>query len=62
MDSHDSILTNNLPAPSKLTELSRCNSKGNWRNNRCKCYKKGFASTGMCKCKDWINNEYVKRK
>ena len=34
--SHDSILTNSLPTPSKLTELSGCGCKGNCRNSRCK--------------------------
>ena len=49
-------MTNNLPAPLSLLELSSCSCKGNCSSNRCKCKKNGFVCTDMCKCVGCIND------
>jgi len=44
------ILTDNLPAPLALIELSVCSCKSDCTTNRCKCHKNDFICTDMCKC------------
>ena len=44
------ILTDNLPAPLALIELSVCSCKSDCATNRCKCHKNDFICTDMCKC------------
>lgn len=51
------ILTDNLPAPMALIELSSCSCKSSCSNNRCKCRKNGFTCTDMCKCLECRNND-----
>ena len=51
------MLTDNLPAPLALIELSSCSCKSSCTNNRCKCRKNGFICTDMCKCTECKNNE-----
>ena len=56
-ESLDPILTDNLPAPLGLIELSVCACKGDSSNNRCKCYKNKFVCTDMCKCSHCSNDD-----
>jgi hypothetical protein len=50
------IMTDDLPAPVGLVELSMCSCKGSCQTNRCSCYKSGWVCTGMCKCLDVCEN------
>ena len=45
----DPIMTNNLPAPLALIELSICNCKGGSGTRRF-CFKNSLVFTDMCKC------------
>ena len=56
-ESLDPILTDNLPAPLGLIELSVCGCTGDCSTKRCKCYKYNFVCTDMCKCRNCSNNE-----
>ena len=49
-------LTDNLPEPSALIELSACGCKTGCKTNRCKCRKSGFTCTDTCKCAHCENN------
>ena len=49
-DSLQPIMTDNLPAPVALIDLSMCGCKTDCTNNRCKCHKNGLPCTDMCKC------------
>ena len=49
------IMTDNLPAPLAMIELSVCGCKSNCISNRCLCHKNNFPCTDMCKCKDCDN-------
>ena len=49
------IMTDNLPAPLALIELSGCKSK--CTSNRCKCFKNNLICTDMCKCEPCENKE-----
>ena len=49
-------MTDELPAPLALNELSVCGCKSKCSTNRCKCYKNHLACTDMCKCCDCENN------
>ena len=51
------IMTNNLPAPSALLEMSACACNSNCTSNRCKCRKNGFVFTDMCKCTKCLNTD-----
>lgn len=53
----DPILTDNLPAPLALIELSVCGCKGDCSTNRCKCFKNNLICTDMCKCTSCVNND-----
>ena len=44
------IMTDDLPAPIALIELSSCSCKSQCSSNRCRCRKNGFSCTDMCKC------------
>ena len=49
-DSLDAMLTDNLPAPLALIELSVCGCQGDCQTRRCKCFKNELTCTDMCKC------------
>ena len=51
------IMTNNLPAPLALIELSVCSCQSNCTTKRCKCKKNKFLCTDMCKCRDCHNDD-----
>ena len=51
------ILTDNLPAPIYLIELSAGGCKTGCKTNPCKCMKSGFTCTNMCKCVQCENND-----
>ena len=50
------IMTDDLPAPLALIELSVCKCKGSCVNRRCKCVKHNLVCTDMCKCKSCEND------
>ena len=60
-DSLDPIMTDNLPAPMALIELSMCSCKGGCKSRRCKCLKyttwfvRTCASVKIAKMMDLIN-------
>ena len=56
-ESLDPILTDNLPAPLGLIELSVCGCNGDCSTKRCKCYKNKFVCTDMCKCTSCSNDD-----
>ena len=51
------MMTDELPAPIALVELSVCNCKTHCNNNRCKCYKNNLPCTDMCKCVNCENDD-----
>ena len=51
------ILTDKLPAPLVLIELSACCCKTGCKTNRYKCRKSGAACTDMCNCAQCENND-----
>ena len=53
----DPIMTDNLPAPLALIELSVCSCKGDCSTRRCKCFKNALVCTDMCKCQECKNND-----
>ena len=50
------IMTDELPAPLALVELSFCSCKTNCDSNQCKCYKNELICSDMCKCVECYNN------
>lgn len=50
------IMTDSLPAPIALIELSTCSCKSSCKTKRCRCKKYGLVCTDMCKCKNCQNN------
>ena len=44
------VMTDCLPTPMALIELSVCGCKSNCKTNRCKCKKNHLTCTDMCKC------------
>ena len=51
-------MTDELPAPVALIELSVCScKKDKCDSNRCKCYKNNLQCTDMCKCEDCKNTD-----
>ena len=42
-------MTDELPAPLALVELSLCNCATLCNNNHCKCYKNNLPCTDVCK-------------
>ena len=50
-DSLIPIMTDNLPAPLAMIELSVCSYKSDFCTNRCKCRKNNLPCTDMCKCR-----------
>jgi len=56
-DTYKSIMTDELPAPSALIELSVCSCKTKCINNRCKCRKNDLQCTDMCRCTDCDNDD-----
>ena len=55
--SYLAIMTDELPAPLALVELSSCSCKTRCCNNRCKCYKNHLSCSDMCKCTGCENND-----
>ena len=55
-DSLDPIMTDNLPAPIALIELSMCSCKTGCKTGRCRCLKHDLVCTDMCKCKNCEND------
>jgi hypothetical protein len=55
-DSLAAIMTDNLPAPLALIELSVCGCKSSCSSNRCKCFKNNLVCTDMCKCNSCEND------
>ena len=51
------LLTDELPAPIGLIELSMCGCKGLCDTNRCTCYKNNLVCTDMCKCSEDCMND-----
>ena len=51
------ILTDKLPAPFALIELSGCSCITRCATNRCKCRKNALQRTDMCKCVDCENDD-----
>ena len=51
------LLTDSLPAPLALIELSSCSCKSSCTSNKCKCRKNGFICTDLCKCLECRNND-----
>lgn len=51
------ILTDDLPAPVGLVELSMCGCKGVCDSNRCCCFKNKLTCTDMCKCSEDCCND-----
>lgn len=52
------IMTDELPAPVALIELSVCScKKAKCDSNRCKCYKNNLQCTDMCKCLSCENTD-----
>lgn len=50
-------MTDNLPAPIALNELSVCSCEGGCTTKRCKCLKNNLVCTDMCKCEGCKNND-----
>ena len=50
------IMTDCLPAPMTLIEMSVYGCKSNCKTNRCKCKKNNFTCTDMCKCTNCDNS------
>ena len=57
--SYDPIMTQNLPAPIAIIEMSSCSCKTGCSTNRCSCRKNGLVCTDLCKCKECQNFESV---
>ena len=53
----DAILTDNLPPPLALIELSVCGCKSDCSTRRCKCLKNNLVCTDMCKCLENCSND-----
>ena len=51
------IMTDNLPAPLALIELSVCECKSHCKTNRCRCHKNSFLCTDMFKYTNCENND-----
>ena len=51
----DPIMTDNLPAPIGLIELSVCNCESRCASKRCRCLKNNLVCTDMCKCQNYKN-------
>lgn len=56
-DAYKPIMTDKLPAPVALIELSVCSCTTKCVNNRCKCRKNKLQCTDMCKCIDCDNDD-----
>ena len=52
----DPIMTDNLPTPIALIELSMCKCQTGCKTKRCKCLKNDLVCTDMCKWKDCKND------
>ena len=50
------VLTDDLPAPTGLIELSMCSCKSPCQTDRCMCRKNKLLCTEMCKCVDTCEN------
>ena len=53
----DPIMTDNLPAPIGLIELSVCNCESRCASKRCRYLKNNLVYTCMCKCQNCKNAE-----
>ena len=49
------IMTDNLPAPLAMIELSACGCRSDCLSNRCRWRKHSLPCTDMCKCKGCLN-------
>ena len=49
-DAYVSVMTDELPAPNVVIELSICSCKTKCITNRCKCNRYNLQGTDMCKC------------
>ena len=56
-DTYKTTMTDELPAPIALIELSVCACKTKCVNDRCKCRKNKLQYTDMCKCIDCANDD-----
>ena len=56
-DSLVPTMTDELPAPLALIELSVCGCKTMCNSNRCKCFKNNLTCTDMCKCTNCENDD-----
>ena len=54
---YNPIMTDELPAPLALIELSVCGCKTKCTTRRCKCFKNKLPCTDMCKCVDCENDD-----
>ena len=52
------ILSDELPAPVGLIELSMCSCKGVCDTNRCSCFKNKLTCTEMCQCTSECENDH----
>ena len=51
------VMTDQLPTPITLLEMSACSCQTKCLTRRCKCYKNGFVCTDMCKCNNCLNSD-----
>ena len=56
------IMTNDLPAPTGLIELSLCSCKTGCSSGRFTCKKNNLLCTEMCKCSDECENSDCNEK
>ena len=56
------IMTDDLPAPTGLIELSTCTCKTGCSSGRCTCKKNNLLCTEMCKCSDACENSNCNEK
>ena len=56
------IMTDDLPAPTGLIELSTCTCKTGCSSGRCTCKKNNLLCTEMCKCSDACENSDCNKK
>ena len=54
---YEPIMTDQLPAPKFVIELSMCSLKTGCETMRCTCRKKGLQCAGVCLCVNCNNDE-----
>ena len=55
-DEYLTIMTDQLPAPDAVIEMSLCECRAGCKTMRCKCYKNQLECTEMCLCANFDNN------